>query len=429
MTDKEFDDKIRGMLAEPQEQLPDGLWAGIESRLDAAGTGRRKVVVLRRAAVGAASVAAAIALVLVGGHFIGGDGLAPESCAVQIAENTAGGSENEAVESLPETEYADAEKNETVEFDVVKPSAVNGGHLLAMAAVLEWGSAQQGYAAVTDALPAVAEAVDTTVADVDAAKEGSESVATSGVIVDVESSGEPECELKVDNSDIEAAYGKEDDDEGGYKGTPFEVTVGGNSFGGPQKSPGPRKMFAHGDRKSPAGKTFVEGSNSDSYSLPLSFGVGMKYGVTKWLGVGIGVNYTLLNKKVSGTYYDEAAVPYSTDMKNSQHYIGIPVDVYFSIFRTNRWDTYATVGGSIEKCVLNRYSGLLEGEQIIYNKKVKGIQTSVRVGLGVEYSPVEFLGIYIDPSVRYYFDNNQPRSIRTAQPLAFGVEAGLRFKL
>ena len=141
------------------------------------------------------------------------------------------------------------------------------------------------------------------------------------------------------------------------------------------------------------------------------------------------MNYTLLNKKVSGNYYDEAAVPYSTDMKNSQHYIGIPVDVYFSIFRTNRWDTYATVGGSIEKCVLNRYSGLLEGEQIIYNKRVKGIQTSVRVGLGVEYSPVEFLGIYIDPSVRYYFDNNQPRSIRTAQPLAFGVEAGLRFKL
>ena len=40
-----------------------------------------------------------------------------------------------------------------------------------------------------------------------------------------------------------------------------------------------------------------------------------------------------------------------------------------------------------------------------------------------------FLGIYIDPSLRYYFDNNQPKSIRTAQPLMFGFEMGLRARL
>lgn len=430
MTDREFDDKIRGMLAEPQERVPEGLWAGIESRLDAAGARRRRVVMLRRSAAGLASVAAAAVLVFVGGHFMEDDGLpSSEPYAGQLAENAAVCSEE--VEPSCGNECADA-VDEAVEFDVVKPSGYdgNGGGLLAMADVSERASAQ-GNAAVTDAFQAVSGSGDAAEPDADAAaaaKESSEPVDTSGLVVDVEAEGEPECGLNVDNSDIEAVYGKEDDDEDAHRRTPLEVTVGGNSFGGPQKSSGPVRMFSSG-RKSPTGKTFVEGSNSDSYSLPLSFGIGMRYGVTKWLGIGIGLNYTLLNKKVSGTYYDEESIPYSTDMKNSQHYIGIPVDLYFSIFRTRRWDTYATLGGSIEKCVLNRYTGKFEGEPLFYNRKVSGIQTSVRAGLGVEFSPVEFLGIYIDPSVRYYFDNNQPRSIRTVQPLAFGVEAGLRFKL
>ena len=57
MTDRQFDDKIREMLAEPQEHLPAGLWDGIEARLDAVGTGRRKAAVVpwRRVVAGVAS--------------------------------------------------------------------------------------------------------------------------------------------------------------------------------------------------------------------------------------------------------------------------------------------------------------------------------------------------------------------------------------
>ena len=39
------------------------------------------------------------------------------------------------------------------------------------------------------------------------------------------------------------------------------------------------------------------------------------------------------------------------------------------------------------------------------------------------------LGIYLDPSVRYYFNCNQPKSIRTDQPLMLGFEVGARFNL
>ena len=410
MTDRQFDDKIREMLAEPQEHLPAGLWDGIEARLDAAGTGRRKAAVVPwpRVVAGVTSAAAAVALMFVcGHHFL----LKPTPEAEPLAENAA--------------------------FDVVAPSEGNSAVQLALAETPETPK-RRTY---DSALPAPADAdesVKTMPVSVEVTENLPESVEVTEddlveteveKFVDVDSAPAPECEIKVDNSDIDEAYGKEDDVRKRLDRLPLELSVGGNSFGGPQKSSGPRKMFVRGNRDSFTGRNFVEGTNSDSYSLPLSFGVGLRYRITDWLGIGIGVNYTLLGKKVSGVYYDENSGPHSVDMKNSQHYIGIPLDVYFSMFRTHRWDVYASLGGSVEKCVLNSYSGMLEGRNVSHKPKVGGVQTSLKAGFGLEFSPVDFLGIYIDPSVRYYFNNNQPRSIRTAQPLAFGVEAGLRFKL
>ena len=106
MTDRQFDDKIREMLAEPQEHLPAGLWDGIEARLDAVGTGRRKAAVVpwRRVVAGVASAAAAVALMFVCGHYFL---LKPTPEAETLAENAA--------------------------FDVVAPSEGNSAAQLALA--------------------------------------------------------------------------------------------------------------------------------------------------------------------------------------------------------------------------------------------------------------------------------------------------------
>jgi len=39
------------------------------------------------------------------------------------------------------------------------------------------------------------------------------------------------------------------------------------------------------------------------------------------------------------------------------------------------------------------------------------------------------MGIYIEPTVSHYFDNNQPKSIRTVQPTQFRMELGIRFRI
>lgn len=382
---------------------------------------------MRRWIAGAGAVAAAVAAGFIVAHFVpsgrveGSEVLAENTVTEIPAEGSAAEPAVEATGNVVGDKAADmkAAAGRGAKFDVVKKKDAG---LLAMADVP--GAASEG----SDESETTSKAVSGTEGSGNAGSRPE--IETDGMRVDVDADGgEPVCELKVDNSDIEDAYGEEEcDNGGGHGGIPFEITVGGNSFGGPRKSSGPRRMLTKGNR-TPVRKEFVEGNNSDSYGLPLSFGVGVKYSITSWFGIGVGINYTMLNKKVAGTYYDGNGWSCSTDMKNSQHYIGIPIDAYFSVFRTRRWDAYATVGGSVEKCVLNRYIGTFENESLRCTRKVGGVQTSVRLGLGVEFSPLEFLGIYIDPSVRYYFDNNQPRSIRTEQPLAFGVEAGVRFKL
>ena len=59
----------------------------------------------------------------------------------------------------------------------------------------------------------------------------------------------------------------------------------------------------------------------------------------------------------------------------------------------------------------------------------KGVQLSANFGFGAEFMLGEHLGLYLDPSLRYYFDCDQPKSIRTEQPLMLGFELGFRFRL
>ena len=193
---------------------------------------------------------------------------------------------------------------------------------------------------------------------------------------------------------------------------------------GPLRSPG---MF-----KSPT-KTTVEQTNSQTiYGIPLSFGAGVKLNFTKRWSLGMGLNYTLLTSKFSGKYTKVedgiASLPISATVRNSQHYIGIPINAYYNIVSRDFINFYAYAGGAVEKCVADTYE-IMTTPVIHHEESVKGIQLSANAGIGVEFLLGRYVGIYVDPSLRYYFHCGQPKSIRTAQPLMLGFEMGLRFNL
>lgn len=183
--------------------------------------------------------------------------------------------------------------------------------------------------------------------------------------------------------------------------------------------------------KAPQRTSIDETSTNTTYGIPLSFGAGVKIDFTPRWAIGVGVNYSLLTRKFYGTYYEVAdgTLKGSTrsDIRNSQHYVGIPVNAFYNIINREHIDFYAYAGGTIEKCVSDNYQVL--STSIVHKEQVKGVQLSANLGIGVEFTLGKHLGVYIDPSLRYYFDCDQPKNIRSAHPLMLGFEIGLRAKL
>jgi hypothetical protein len=200
----------------------------------------------------------------------------------------------------------------------------------------------------------------------------------------------------------------------------------------PQNRGGLKPLRAPGMLNDPVKSTVEQVGEETNYGLPVSVGLGVKLNFTKRWSLGIGLNYTLLTSSFNGKYTEVkdgvASMPISERVKNSQHYIGIPVNAYYNIISRDLINFYAYAGGTVEKCIGNVYQ-VQTTPVINHHEAVKGVQLSANVGIGVEFILGKHVGIYLDPSLRYYFTGSQPKSIRTVQPLMLGFEAGVRFNL
>ena len=167
-----------------------------------------------------------------------------------------------------------------------------------------------------------------------------------------------------------------------------------------------------------------------NFSLPFSLGSGVKYHFNSRLALGTGIRYTYMSRTFLGCYNDisnNIHIDRLTDIDNHQHWLGVPLNFYFNIIDNGRWRLHTFVGGAGEFLVNNDYL-IHYSPDIHFSQHGNRIQWSVAGGLGVEYRLTPTVGLFLDPSVRYYFGaENQPRSIRTIQPLRVEVEAGVRF--
>ena len=161
--------------------------------------------------------------------------------------------------------------------------------------------------------------------------------------------------------------------------------------------------------------------------FPVSVGLELKYSfLNDRLGVGLGVNYTFLSSQ-----YDALVDrTYEGDVEQSIHYIGVPLNFYVNILSGKRLTFYANAGCMVERAVRVDYD-ITDLYGIRYRKSLDpvGVQWSANVGIGLEYRIWDFMGIYVDPRLTYFFDCDQPYSVRTEQPLQFNLELGFRFHI
>lgn len=175
-------------------------------------------------------------------------------------------------------------------------------------------------------------------------------------------------------------------------------------------------------------KTGITETGNNSFGLPISLGLGARFDIAPKWSVGVGVNWSMLTRNFDGAFTkvegNETLEYTESSIRNTQHYIGIPVNVYYNIISNKHINFYTYAGGAVEKGLTNKFDIL--SSKSVYKEEIQGVQWSANLGLGVEFMFGKHLGLYLDPSVRYYFNCQQPKSIRTAQPFMLGLELGLR---
>ena len=398
--DRHMDELMKSVLDSGQEEVPARVWDGISEGLDRIERRRKVVLWVRRAGVTAA--AAAIAL----GVFLNMDQdqtfvpEATDSQMIAVAE--------------PETSIPAVEEAEVATAPFRNITAYIKPEVKSEAAIAQTVESEPIIEPAEESEP-VAESASTAESQPNIISQQTEQKA--GPVEKIETSDSwEENEIEFKERRIRTSLVVS-----GVAGTNNPQSKEGLN---PMKSPALGKQYT---------KTTIEQTSTETlYGIPLSFGAGVRLHFAERWSLGMGLNYTLLTSKFNGKYIkvtdgvEEA--PVAGNIRNVQHYVGIPINAYYDIVSKDFINLYAYAGGAVEKCIMNRYQ--VQATSVInHSEAVNGVQLSANAGIGVEFRLGKHVGLYIDPSLRYYFNNGQPKSIRSSQPLMLGFEAGLRFNL
>ena len=403
----EFDLLVRSMMQEAEESVSPRAWDAVSAGLDARA---RRTVVLRWRRV-AAGIAAAAA-VTVGAFLLG----------------TRNNSNLPIIETVAETV---ATPESGLPSDEISPAA-EPQDLLAEARP----QAKSTVKARPKATPAAAESLPQTVGE--PVEPVSEEVQAPSVPQDVIPETVPEAvpetqektALQEDETWEDPFARMEWEDAHNAASSRISLSAGASleSNGNPASVSGFRGMRAAANAERE--HTVIEQTSRNStYAIPISAGLGLRIGLGERWAVGTGVNWTLLQRTFTGIYREEGKAPVNADIHNTLQYVGIPLNLSYTLLDNNRIGLYTFAGGSVEKAISNKFRVHDSAEHLFHKESVKGVQFSVAAGLGVQFQLTGGLGLYIDPSLRYYFKGNQPQSIRTQQPLMMNFEVGLRWDL
>lgn len=173
-------------------------------------------------------------------------------------------------------------------------------------------------------------------------------------------------------------------------------------------------------------------STVDSYSSvdhhePIKAGVSLRIPVSSRWSVTTGLTYSYLTSDfIYGS--DETA----TERTQKLHYLGIPVNVNYSFYRTHRLNLYASAGGEVAKLISGKKETEPQDDGASGTEDVKEgrPQFSTNLSLGAEYRIVDKLSLYAEPGVTYYIDNGSDvENIYKDKSFNFNLQVGLRWTL
>jgi len=181
----------------------------------------------------------------------------------------------------------------------------------------------------------------------------------------------------------------------------------------------PSSHYGYNSSETPQNETPIKAS----HRLPIRFGLKIGYQLSERWALQTGITYTYLYSEFTLVNRQQPAI------EQRLHYVGIPLGISYQIWKNSYFRLYASAGATAEKVVKNSQKS---GDSKInsHPNGEKPLQWSVNTALGAEYQPTKQLGIYLEPSLDYYFkDGTGLEHYYKEHPLSPGIEFGIRWHL
>lgn len=188
------------------------------------------------------------------------------------------------------------------------------------------------------------------------------------------------------------------------------------------------KMQAYTEAKN------VNPESKISHNQPVSFGLLTSFDITKKLQIETGLVYTFLSSETKNTSTD-----FSNTEKQQFHYLGIPVNLNYTLLSVNRLNLFVTAGAMIEKDINGkiRYndekttSSLMNsGYANETSSKINqnNPQFSVATGVGITYPIYNKAHLFGKIGGRYYINaNNEFKTYYSDEKFGLDIQLGLKF--
>lgn len=408
---EEWTDKLKTRLEHHEMTPPEGLWEGISKQMNLA----EKPVRRSSFPLSKRWIATAAALLALAGFFTLYDFKddATSSSPVNIAEKA-------------ESHQAPAQKQSPEEKPVgEKPAAPRMLSLLA-----------QAVPANAKTAPATTESPEPSATPIITEEKVTEATAEAQTAETSQASAQTARKIQQASSALPPSYQQSDGkpySEAGKR--PRQWSFGLHASGGlladnshqqnghypiSQSDPlSPSSHYGYNSSETPQNETPMKAS----HRLPIRFGLKIGYQLSERWALQSGITYTYLYSDFTLVNRQQPAI------EQRLHYVGIPLGISYQIWKNSNFLLYVSAGASAEKCVKNsQESG--DANINVQSDNEKPLQWSVNTALGAEYQPTKQLGIYLEPSLGYYFKDNTPlEHYYKEHPLSPAIEFGLRWHL
>lgn len=168
-------------------------------------------------------------------------------------------------------------------------------------------------------------------------------------------------------------------------------------------------------------------STTDRIDFPVNVSFSVRYMLTSHWGINAGVSYSRSSsERRSGTstdYYSQ---------RQQMHFIGVPISVSFTFFKSRYVTAYALAGGDIEKCVYavkkeKSVASSLDDSATRSDKlDIHPWQGTAFAGAGLQLNVTDRYGIFAEPQLAVDLSKKNSTPVKRRDDISFLLAVGIR---